>query len=121
MNLDENTKWIIEKAVVVGVALIGLLGSGKLLGGRKGPENALSAASGPDWSALVTEQREVISDLKERLAELEDAVARKDRFIIQLLHDAQELQRTINALEHDLNRPLTEWEIKLTEADAPAA
>ncbi|RJF72808.1 hypothetical protein D3875_15920 [Deinococcus cavernae] len=35
MNLDENTKWIIEKTIVVGVAVLGLLGSGHLLSGKE--------------------------------------------------------------------------------------
>lgn len=111
MNLDENTKWIIEKTIVVGVAVLGLLGSGKFLTQAK-PE------APSDWPALVSEQRAVLSDLKERLDELEDSAARKDRFIVQLLHDCQAYRRTINQLERDLNRPVTQWDIKLTDEEA---
>ncbi|WP_147364106.1 hypothetical protein [Deinococcus cavernae] len=72
----------------------------------------------PDWPALASEQRAVLTDLKQRLDELEDSAARKDRFIVQLLRDCQTYQRTINDLERDLNRPLTPWEIKLTDEEA---
>lgn len=117
MNLDENTKWIIEKAVVVVVAMIGVLGSGKLLSSK-----AEAPAQAPgDWEQLVGEQRAVLADLKERLDELEDAAKRKDRFIIQLLRDCQAYQRTINDLERALNRPLTQWEITLTDEAAPVS
>lgn len=114
MNLDDNTKWIIEKAIVIGVAVLGLLGSGKI-SGHKAEKPA------GDWPTLAAEQRQLITDLKERLDQLEDAANRKDRFIVQLLHDSQDLQRTINGLERELNRPLTQWEIKLVDNENEAA
>ena len=113
MNLDENTKWIIEKTIVVGVAILGLLGSGKIFTTKEEPH-----ADTPDWPTLINEQRDLISDLKERVAALENSAARKDRFIVQLLHDCQTYQRTINTLERDLNRPLTQWELNLTDEEA---
>lgn len=115
MNLDDNTKWIIEKTIVVGVAVLGLLGSGKFMTSKEEPNDP------HDWIALIDEQRAVLTDLKERLHELEDSAARKDRFIIQLLHDCQTYQRTINDLERDLHRPTTQWEINVTDEKVDAA
>ena len=112
MNLDDNTKWIIEKTIVVGVAVLGLLGSGKFMTSKEEPNDPL---------ALIDEQRAILTDLKERLHELEDSAARKDRFIIQLLHDCQTYQRTINDLERDLHRPPTQWEINVTDEKVDAA